>query len=176
MTKRINVSVSDELFEKIEKWKDSFNYSKLFQNTVSVAIQDKEDFQNRLKEDPETLEQVIARLKKEKKKVEKSYFSEGKEKGLSWAMAASYSDLMHAIEWNTKQKGMAGWKKSLILGSIPIAMVGLGVTAPATAPLAAGLIGAAEGFSEGMKGLRGKINPLPIDDEVLGDYFSGILE
>ena len=47
MVKRITVSVPDELHEKMEKWRSNFNFSKVFQNAVSGAIQKKEDFEKR---------------------------------------------------------------------------------------------------------------------------------
>ncbi len=43
MAQKITISVPDELHEKMQQWKDSFNYSGLFQDVVSKEIQRKED-------------------------------------------------------------------------------------------------------------------------------------
>jgi len=94
LTKKITISVPDELHEKMEKWKDSFNFSKVFQDAISEAIQKKENFQKRLTE-VSTMEQVIERLKKEKTEAESDYFEQGKGDGLDWAKTASYEDLLY---------------------------------------------------------------------------------
>jgi hypothetical protein len=98
MVKRITVSVPDELHEKMETWKNSFNYSKVFQEAISSAIQKKVEFKNRLKEKT-TMEQVIERLKQEKTESNKDWFDQGKLDALDWAKAASYEDLLYAINW-----------------------------------------------------------------------------
>ena len=51
MAKRVTVSIPDMLHEKMEKWRESFNLSKMFQDAVMEAIQKKEDFQKRIRED-----------------------------------------------------------------------------------------------------------------------------
>jgi len=38
VTKRVTVSVPDELHEKLEAWKGKLNFSKVFQDAVSVAM------------------------------------------------------------------------------------------------------------------------------------------
>jgi len=43
MTQKITISIPDELHEKMQHWKDSFNYSGLFQDAVSKEIQKRED-------------------------------------------------------------------------------------------------------------------------------------
>ena len=43
MAQKITISVSDELHEKIQQYKDSFNYSKIFQDIISKEFQKKED-------------------------------------------------------------------------------------------------------------------------------------
>ncbi len=42
------------------------------------------------------MEAIIARLRREKAEVQTDYFSKGKEDGLRWAKAASYTDLEYA--------------------------------------------------------------------------------
>jgi hypothetical protein len=92
MTKKVTLSVSDELSEKMEKWKDSFNFSGIFQEAITEAIQRKEDFQKRLKEDPK-MNEIIERLRKEKAESEKEWFEIGKTEGLEWAKVSSYDEL-----------------------------------------------------------------------------------
>jgi len=43
VAQKITISVSDELHEKIQQYKDSFNYSKIFQDIISKEFQKKED-------------------------------------------------------------------------------------------------------------------------------------
>lgn len=110
MTKKVTISVPDELHGKMEKWKDSFNFSKVFQGAISEAIQKKENFQTRLKE-VTTMEQAIERLKREKTEAESDYFEQGKKDGLEFAKSASYEDLQYAICWEpmNRQPGLIGY-------------------------------------------------------------------
>jgi len=97
VSKKITLSISEELSEKMDKWKDSFNFSKVFQDAMSEAIQKKEDFQARLKGSA-SMEEIIERLKKERAEVAVDYKEKGKADGLAWAKAASYEDLYYAAE------------------------------------------------------------------------------
>ncbi len=97
MTKRVTLSVSDELSERMEKWKDAFNYSGIFQEAVTVTIQRKEDFQKRLKEDPK-MEQIIERLKKEREESEQDLLVLAKDWGLEWAKLAHYDELRSIVK------------------------------------------------------------------------------
>jgi hypothetical protein len=96
MSPRVTLSVPDYLYEKIEKWKASFNLSKIFQKAISEEIEKKEGFQKRLKE-ISSMETVIARLKKEKEKDSIKYYEKGKKDGLEWAMASSLSEIQYAL-------------------------------------------------------------------------------
>jgi hypothetical protein len=100
MSPKVTLSVPDDLFEKIEKWKGSFNLSKIFQRAIAEAIENKENFQKRLKEEP-TMDAIIERLRKEKEEESMSYHELGKQNGLEWAKSASYSDLQYALKWET---------------------------------------------------------------------------
>jgi len=44
MAKKITISVPDDLYEKMTEWKSSLNFSKVFQNAISVMIQKKRNF------------------------------------------------------------------------------------------------------------------------------------
>jgi len=96
MAKKITVSVSDVLHQKIEKWRNSFNLSKMFQDTLSEAIKKKEDFIKRMRRDVD-MEQTIERLKKEKAETEKRYHEHGRMDGLRWAQSAHYDDLEQVV-------------------------------------------------------------------------------
>ena len=98
MSKKVTISVPDMLHEKLEQWRESFNLSKLFQDAVSDAIQKKEDFQRRIREDLD-MGQIIERLKKEKLEAEGNYFEAGRNEGVFWAKSAYYEDLLYALQW-----------------------------------------------------------------------------
>ena len=98
MSKKITISIPDMLHEKLEKWRRSFNLSKMFQEAVTEAIQKKEDFQKRIQEDLDMAD-ILERLKVEKMRSEGNYTENGKMEGLAWAKTAHYDDLRYALEW-----------------------------------------------------------------------------
>jgi predicted CopG family antitoxin len=99
MTKKITISVPDDLYAKMDKWKKSFNFSGVFQDAIRERIQRKEDFQKRL-ESGFDREATIRRLRREKLELEGDYFSMGKEAGIEWAKSAHYGDLQFALGWD----------------------------------------------------------------------------
>ena len=99
MAKRVTVSIPDMLHEKMEKWRESFNLSKMFQDAVMEAIQKKEDFQKRIREDLD-LHEIVERLRSEKIRSEGDFFDSGRRDGLLWARSAHYDDLMYALDWD----------------------------------------------------------------------------
>ena len=111
MAKKVTISIPDMLHEQLEKWRESFNLSKMFQDAVSEAIQRKEDFQKRIREDLD-LGQIIERLRREKMQSEGNYLETGKNDGILWAKTAHYDHLMYALHWHDLQN--AG--KNEILG------------------------------------------------------------
>ncbi len=98
MAKKVTISIPDMLHEQLEKWRESFNLSKMFQDAVSEAIQRKEDFQKRIREDLD-LGQIIERLRREKMQSQGNYFETGKNDGILWAKTAHYDDLQYALQW-----------------------------------------------------------------------------
>lgn len=44
MARKVTVSIPDLLYEKMERWRRSFNLSKMFQDAVAEAIQKKRTF------------------------------------------------------------------------------------------------------------------------------------
>lgn len=101
MTKKVTLSVPDELHEKMNQWRSSINFSKAFQKTIKSIIAKKEGFNKRLMEEMD-ISDVLERLKKEKKDFEEKYRSIGQKLGLEWSKAAHYSDLIYAVNWNPK--------------------------------------------------------------------------
>jgi hypothetical protein len=99
MAKKVTVSIPDLLHEKMEKWRQSFNLSKMFQDAITEAIQKKEDFQKRIQQDLDLCE-IIDRLKKEKAQSECGYFDTGRSDGIAWAKRAHYDDLQYALGWD----------------------------------------------------------------------------
>jgi len=96
MAKKVTVSIPDMLYEKMERWRRSFNLSKMFQDAVAEAIQKKEDFQRRIQEDLD-LGDVIERLRREKEQSEGNFYDAGKRDGFLWAKSASYDDILYAL-------------------------------------------------------------------------------
>src|SRR5271157_1727115 len=96
MTNKFNLSVSGELAEKIEARREYLgNLSALFREAVEEKIQKKEAFEKRLKGGSD-MEQIIERLREERTKAQKDYREYGKDAGLFFAKAASYTDLEYA--------------------------------------------------------------------------------
>lgn len=98
MAKKMTLSVPDDLYEKMLKWKDSLNFSNVFQRAMSALIQKKEDFQARIQQELDQTA-VLERLRKEKAESENNYFDVGKKEGLQWAKSAHYDDLQYALLW-----------------------------------------------------------------------------
>lgn len=98
MSKKVTVSIPDLLHEKMEKWRESFNLSKMFQDAVTDAIQKKEELQKRIREDLD-LNQIVERLRQEKQQAEGNSYESGKSDGVTWAKTAHYEDLMYALDW-----------------------------------------------------------------------------
>jgi len=103
MARKVTVSIPDMLYEKMERWRRSFNLSKMFQDAVAEAIQKKEDFQKRIQEDLD-LGDVIDRLRREKAQSEGDFFDTGKQDGVSWAKSAGYDDIMYALSWKDVER------------------------------------------------------------------------
>jgi hypothetical protein len=111
MTKKVTVSIPDLLYEKMEKWRRSFNLSKMFQDAIAEAVQRKEDFQKRIQEDLD-LSEIIDRLKREKERSEGNYFDTGRLDGIAWGKMAHYDDIQYALVWEDLENAL----KDRVLG------------------------------------------------------------
>jgi hypothetical protein len=111
MTKKVTVSIPDLLYEKMEKWRRSFNLSKMFQDAIAEAVQRKEDFQKRIQEDLD-LSEIVDRLKREKERSEGNYFDTGRLDGTAWGKMAHYDDIQYALVWEDLENAL----KDRVLG------------------------------------------------------------
>lgn len=96
MSKKITISVPDELYDKMKEWKSSFNFSQVFQNAMTGLIKKKEAFRKRVAEDFD-FASIVSRLKEEKIEVENNFQEAGKNDGFKWCTTAHYSDLRYAL-------------------------------------------------------------------------------
>lgn len=96
MAKKITISVPDELYEKMTEWKSSFNFSKVFQNTISGMIRKKEELTFKIRKEID-FSSIVDRLKKEKIDYEFNIMEWGKKDGLEWCKTAHYDELQYAL-------------------------------------------------------------------------------
>jgi len=97
MTKRVTVSIPDELHEKMEKWKDSLNYSGIFQEAVSEVVDRKERFTADIKEGLD-MEELAERFMKEEGEDMKKWEEQGRKDALLWLKVARRKELMRALK------------------------------------------------------------------------------
>jgi len=96
MTQKFTLSVPNELAAKIEERRDYLgNLSAIFQKAVQAKIQQKEDFEQRMKGDA-SMNEIIERLRGERRQEVQDCRSQGLDDGLEWAQAASYRELKYA--------------------------------------------------------------------------------
>ena len=98
MSKKITVSVPDDLHQKMNEWRESFNFSKVFQKAVSTMIQRKEEFQKRLRSNID-MAAIAERLRREKQESQTESSELGKKEGVRWARSAHYKELKYALTW-----------------------------------------------------------------------------
>ena len=98
MSKKITVSVPDDLHLKMNEWRESFNFSKIFQKAVSTMIQRKEEFQKRLRSNID-MAAIAERLRREKLESQTESSELGRKEGVKWARSAHYKELQYALEW-----------------------------------------------------------------------------
>lgn len=96
MAKKITISVPDELYEKMTQWKESMNFSRVFQNAISGMIQKKEALTSKIRNEMD-FSSIIDRLKKEKIDYEFNFTEWGKKDGLEWCKTAHYRELQYAL-------------------------------------------------------------------------------
>jgi len=101
MVKRTTISVPDKLYKKMDKWRNSINFSKEFQNHISKLIEKKEELEEI--GDIE-MREIIERLREEKMAVPEEpvvdYTEKGYEDGFEWAKESSYYEIQEALAWD----------------------------------------------------------------------------
>jgi len=96
MAKKITLTVTESLAQKIDEWRSSFNLSRLFQDAVSEAIKRKEEFQ-RMITGKADIPQIVERLKAEKMGLLDTARNAGELGGTAWASKAHYRELISAV-------------------------------------------------------------------------------
>ncbi len=97
MAQKITLSIPDMLHERLKQWRDSFNFSKMFQDAVTDAIQKKEEFQKRFSQEFDMTE-VIMRLQKEKQDWVRQFYKLGRKEGIRWGKSAHFEDLLYVLQ------------------------------------------------------------------------------
>lgn len=90
MTKRINISLADDLFERLERVKSDLNLSAI----CAKAIDSEVTYQELLRQNGRGKESIIKRLVAEKQEYDKKYFEMGRKEGSFHAKSLSYSDFV----------------------------------------------------------------------------------
>jgi hypothetical protein len=98
MSRKVTISVPDDLYDQMSKWRSSFNFSKIFQQTIRGVIRKKESFQ-KLITDEIDLSAIVDRLKKEKQEIEKNFREIGKLDSLEWIKTAHFKDIHYVLNW-----------------------------------------------------------------------------
>jgi hypothetical protein len=93
---RLNITIPDELSERVERWRDRLNLSRVCQEAISRELDRLEQIPSEVK----SMHKALARLGREKAKVEQSSFRKGVHDGLEWARGAEYGLLKRWGERN----------------------------------------------------------------------------
>jgi len=93
MSQRINISVSDDLYQKIQAFKDGLNISKLCQDALRQAVSI-EEFRSQVGED---IERLAIAFKKEREEYGRKFWEEGFRDGTKDAFKMDYQ-LLYDIE------------------------------------------------------------------------------
>lgn len=91
MSERINISIPDDLYERLSHVKDKLNVSKLCQEAIKHAVRVEEVRAKAMAD----IESLVERLKEEELQYGKKYIDEGFECGVKDAFGLSLDDLLH---------------------------------------------------------------------------------
>lgn len=86
---RMNITIPDELYGRLERWRDRVNVSRICQDAITREL-------NKLEELPSEVTQMqraLARLGQQKAQVDRLSFRKGVYDGLEWARDAEYPAL-----------------------------------------------------------------------------------
>ncbi len=90
---RLNISVPDDLHDRLGRWRRQLNFSAICQEALEAAVARKEARSTSSLEDQE----VISRLRREKEDLARGWFDIGVQLGLQWARRAPYLELKAEI-------------------------------------------------------------------------------
>lgn len=86
---RLNITVPDDLYKRVEKWRDRINLSRVCQEAIRRELDKLEQVPEQVRE----MREALSRLEREKAKIERSCFRKGVYDGLEWARGADYASL-----------------------------------------------------------------------------------
>ena len=94
MTRNLTITIPDDLWDKIQLWRDQIPIARVCQKALSQEVSRLENLPQEVKE----MSEVICRLRAEKKGIKSESYALGFEKGIKWAKQASYRDLVDWVE------------------------------------------------------------------------------
>jgi hypothetical protein len=86
---RLTVSVPQALHDRLDRWRDNINISRICQEALERELRRLEE----LPGDAVALGDMVRRLSKEKADGDRQWFSQGVADGMTWARGAGYVDL-----------------------------------------------------------------------------------
>lgn len=86
---RLNITVPDELYDRIEKWRDRLNLSRICQDAIGRELDKIEVIPDEVRK----MNEALSRLGQQKAKADRSCFRKGVYDGLEWARQAEYASL-----------------------------------------------------------------------------------
>ena len=103
MVKKGTLSVPDELFKEMQKWRKALNFSRIFQEAISNEVQKKELFKTKLREQDKTMKEIFENGGFE---TSQEQYTKGKELGFVYAKTAPYPEIKAYEEyiegWDSK--------------------------------------------------------------------------
>lgn len=93
---RLNITVPDELYQRVERWRDRLNLSRICQDAIAREL----DKLEQIPDEVRGMHEALNRLGQEKAKADRSCFRKGVHDGLEWARGAEYSLLKRWGELN----------------------------------------------------------------------------
>lgn len=86
---RLNITIADELYDALEKWRDRLNISRVCQEAIAREVAKLEELPRAAAE----LEALVERLHQEKAVTERFWFAQGVTDGIAWTRGAPYAEL-----------------------------------------------------------------------------------
>jgi hypothetical protein len=83
---RLNITVPEELYERVERWRDRINLSRVCQDAIARELEKLEQVPDEVR----SMHEALTRLGREKAKVDRACFRKGVFDGLEWARSAEY--------------------------------------------------------------------------------------